>query len=635
MCGIAGKISINANEAEMDKALKMLNHRGPDGNGVFSSIPLVLGHTRLAIQDLSKQAGQPMFSADKRYAIVYNGEIYNHQEIRTELTKLGAQFQSKSDTETLLYGYIHYGENILSYLNGIFSFAIFDSHKRELFAARDAYGVKPFYYYSDEQQFIFSSEIKAIIALSCKKLPNDVDAQFQTLMLQWQMDENTGFKEIKKLLPGHSFKINIEHFSKFKITKWHQENFIGKYKHQTENEWINNLDAALTAAVQRQLLSDVPIAYFLSGGLDSSLLLAIAKKIAPEKTTTAFCLDAGKDFVEEGFSADVHYAKKVAEHLKIDLEIISAKSNFLEEFDHMILHLEEAQADIAPLFIYQISNAASKKGFKVLISGAGADDVFSGYRRHQAIAKENILSQTPIFIRRAVKNLIGILPTNHQTRRIKKLSESIDLSTYQRMFAYFFWADKKDILNLFSVEFRKGINPFQIEEYFEKYLAEIPEEKNLLNQMLHLEISSFLPCHNLNYTDKMGMAASVEIRVPYLDAELVKFAASIPPNLKLKGMSTKYLLKKVAEKYLPKEVIYRSKTGFGAPIRSWMQNDAVFQQQVWKRISNLILVESKVFDEKAVQQLFQDTVDQKKDHSYTLLGLLAIESWMRQFATVN
>lgn len=635
MCGIAGKISINANEAEMYDALKMLSHRGPDGNGVFSSFPLVLGHTRLAIQDLSEQAVQPMFSADKRYVIVYNGEVYNHQEIRAELIKQGIQFQSNSDTETLLYGYIHYGENILSYLNSIFSFAIFDSHKRELFVARDAYGVKPFYYYSDEKQFIFSSEIKAIMSLGGEKLSYNIDAQFQTLMLQWQMDENTGFKEIKKLLPGHNLKINIDHYSEFKITKWHQENFVGKYKHQTENDLINNLDAALTAAVQRQLLSDVPIAYFLSGGLDSSLLVAIAKKIAPEKTTTAFCLDAGKDFVEEGFSADVDFAKKVAGHLQIDLEIITAQSNFLEEFDHMIFHLEEAQADIAPLFIYQISKAASRKGFKVLISGAGADDVFSGYRRHQAISKENILSKTPRFIKQAVKKFVAILPTNHQTRRIKKLAEHIDLSTYQRMFAYFFWANKQDVLNLFSEEFRESINSLQIEEYFEKYLAEIPEEENKLNQMLHLEMSCFLPCHNLNYTDKMGMAASVEIRVPYLDTELVKFTASIPPELKLKGMTTKYLLKKVAENYLPKEVINRSKTGFGAPIRSWMQNDAIFQEEVWKRLSNLNLMKSKVFDKNAVQQMFKDTVDKKKDHSYTLLGLLAIESWMRQFKINN
>jgi len=635
MCGIAGKISTMANEAEMHHALNLLHQRGPDGQGVFSSMPLVLGHTRLAIQDLSEQAAQPMLSDDKRYVIVYNGEIYNHVEIRKKLSQLGVVFKSNSDTETLLYGYIHFGENILKQLNGIFSFAIFDSQKKELFAARDSFGVKPFYYYKDEQHFIFSSEIKAITTLAKKELSQNINAQFQTLMLQWPIDENTGYKEIKKLLPGHSITINIDQIDQCNITKWHQENLVGNYELQTENYWINNLDAILTAAVKRQLLSDVPIAYFLSGGLDSSLLIAIAKKIAPEKTITAFCLDAGKQFEEEGFSADVDYAKKVAEHLLLDIEIIYAQSDFLKEFDQMIFHLEEPQGDIAALFVYQISQAARQKGFKVLISGTGADDVFSGYRRHQAISKENIISKTPRFVRQGIKKTVEILPTNHQTRRIKKLVEQIDVSTYQRMYSYFFWADKKDVLNLFSEGFRKQIDPIQIEGYFEKYLVEIAGEKNLLNQILHLEMSSFLPCHNLNYNDKMGMAASVEIRVPYLDMELTKFAASIPPQLKLKGMTTKYLLKKVAEKYLPKEVIYRSKTGFGAPIRSWMQNDTVFQQQVWKRISNLTTISNNFFDSKEIHQMFKETIEQKKDHSYTLLALMAIESWIRQFTPTN
>lgn len=203
------------------------------------------------------------------------------------------------------------------------------------------------------------------------------------------------------------------------------------------------------------------------------------------------------------------------------------------------------------------------------------------------------------------------------------------------MFSYFFWASKKDVIHLFSEEIQQQINQEQIEQYFEKYLHEIPDEKNILNQLLHLEMRSFLPCHNLNYTDKMGMAESVEIRVPYLDNELVKLAASIPAELKLKGITTKYILKKVAEKYLPKEVIYRGKTGFGAPIRSWMQDDAAFQQQVRTRLSNPIFVNNELFDHKAIEQMFEDTISKRKDHSYTLLGLLAIESWIRQFATTN
>jgi asparagine synthase (glutamine-hydrolysing) len=203
------------------------------------------------------------------------------------------------------------------------------------------------------------------------------------------------------------------------------------------------------------------------------------------------------------------------------------------------------------------------------------------------------------------------------------------------MYQYFFWADKTDILDLFNNSAKEKLDRNCIEHHFDKYLAEIPEETNVLNQMLHLEQNSFLPCHNLNYTDKMGMSASVEIRVPYLDLALVKFAASIPPELKMKGITTKYLLKKVAEKYLPKEVIYRTKTGFGAPLRTWMQEDKNFQNEVWKRLSNLKIVAQNIYKQEAVEALFQDTIQKKKDGSYTLLALLAIESWVRQFADTN
>ncbi|MES2477945.1 MAG: asparagine synthase (glutamine-hydrolyzing) [Bacteroidota bacterium] len=635
MCGIAGIIHSEASEFEMQDALKNLYHRGPDSSGVYTELPLILGHTRLAIQDLSEKASQPMLSADDRYVITYNGEIYNHQNIRTELSNLGVQFTSNSDTETLLYAYIHFGENVLERLNGIFSFAIFDRQERVLFAARDAYGVKPFYYYLDKTQFIFSSEIKSILSLGKTKNSINTDALFQTLMLQWAMDENTGFSSIKKLLPGHSLSIHIDKLDQFNIKKWHKEVFSRKEQHMSEELWISRLDEALTAAVQRQLLSDVPIAFFLSGGLDSSLLLAIAKKTAPEKVGLAFCLDAGKEFIDEGFSEDMAYAKMVAEHLNIELKIIEAQSNFLEDFDQMIFHLEEVQADIAPLFVQQISRAAKNKGYKVLIGGVGGDDLFSGYRRHQAVANEKWISFIPLFIRKFVKNTFKQIPANNKTRRLLKLTENLDQSSYKRMFSYFFWASKHDVIHLFSKEIQQQINPDQIEQYFEKYLHEIPEKKNILNQLLYLEMRSFLPCHNLNYTDKMGMAESVEIRVPYLDNELVKLAASIPPELKLKGITTKYLLKKVAEKYLPKEVIYRSKTGFGAPIRSWMQNDEAFQQQVRTRLFNPEFIKNEIFDHKAIEQIFEETISKRKDYSYTLLALLAIESWMRQFATTN
>lgn len=635
MCGIIGILNPNAAEHSMQSTLDLLRHRGPDGKDIYHDAPMILGQVRLAIQDLSENAHQPMISADANYVIIYNGEIYNHGEIRKQLMLKGVRFNSSSDTETLLYGYIHYGEEILKKINGIFAFALYDKAKRTIFAARDPFGIKPFYYYKDDGQFIFASEIKSLVSLGANRLQYNMEAQFETLMLQWQMDEHTGFEEIKKLLPGHCFSIQIDDLDSIHIKKWHQENFNGIYAQHSEKDWIALLEIELIAAVKRQLLSDKPIAYFLSGGLDSSLLLAIAKSIDPQKAQQAFCIDAGKEFIQEGFSEDLHYAQVVAEHLQVDLEVIEAHSDFLASFDEMIFELEEAQADIAPIFVRQIAKAAQSKGFNVLIGGVGGDDVFSGYRRHQAIANEYLIEKTPKFLRALLKKSADYLPQNNQTRRIKKVATSIDMNPRDRLYQYLFWANKTDILDLFSDRVKMELDSNCIEHHFDKYLAEIPNESSVLNQMLHLEQNSFLPCHNLNYTDKMGMAASVEIRVPYLDLDLVKFAASIPPELKMNGMTTKYLLKKVAEKYLPKEVIYRSKTGFGAPIRTWMQEDKNFQNEVYKRLCNLKIVAQNIYKQAAVEALFQDTIQKKKDGSYTLLALLAIESWMRQFVPPN
>lgn len=631
MCGIAGIIKDEINAVNLQRALVSMKHRGPDGNGLFTDKPLTLLHTRLSIQDLSESAGQPMYSADKCFVIIFNGEIYNHHEIRKVLLAKGQLFRSGSDTETLLYAYIHFGTEALQMLNGIFAFAIYDIRKRQLFAARDSFGIKPFYYFSEAGIFTFASEVKTLLELTEIKRDLNADALFQTLVLQWQLGAETGLKEVKRLLPGHFLELSIDDAKCITIKKWAKEALQGKYEDHSEQEWIQRLDLVLNAAVERQLLSDKPIGYFLSGGLDSSLLLAIAHKIAPEKVTTAFTIDAGKSFQEEGFSADLPYAKLVAKHLGIDLDIIETPSSFLKDFDFMIYHLDEAQADSAPLFVREISRRAKLKGFDVLISGAGADDLFSGYRRHQALAYEKQIEQTPLFIRKAIKQGIAILPFNNQTRRLKKITGSLDKTSFQRMADYFFWSDPKLIQCLFTKEFLASIDAGHITQFFSDTLAAIPDEQDILNRMLHLEMNTFLPGHNLNYTDKMGMAESVEIRVPYLDNELVALAAKLPPQFKMKGTITKYLLKKVAEKYLPKEVIYRSKTGFGAPVRTWMQTDKQFQQQVWARLNSPAFIALNIFDQKAIKQLYQETTSNKKDYSYTLLSLLAIESWLRQF----
>lgn len=635
MCGIAGIINTRPNKEQIRHALASMADRGPDSNGYYQEENICLLHTRLAIQDISAQGHQPMWSEDANYAIVYNGEIYNHLALRSELAAVGIICQSQSDTETLLKAYLHWDTAALNKLNGIFAFVIYDKSKRKIFAARDAFGVKPLYYYQHEDTLAFASNIKTIQCLCKVKSSPDMQTLFETLALQWPLGTHTGWDNLFKLLPGHAFEYHLDQTNTLQPFKWTSETMKGKYTVASEAAWITLIDQALNKAVERQLLSDKPIGYFLSGGLDSSLLLAIAQKIDPSKTTQAFTIDPGTSFQKEGFSNDLYYAQLVAEHLKIPLAIINASTSFLDRFDAVMAHLEEPQADIASLFVQQIAHAAKAQSYDVLIGGVGADDLFSGYRRHQALAYEPLVQHIPLALRKGLKAIGHLLPNQQNTRRIKKFLNNIDKSSKEKMFAYFFWEDKNVIKELFQENYSAQINFNGIEQYFETLLSAIPKENSPLNQLLHLEMNSFLVNHNLNYTDKMGMAESVEIRVPYLDKDLVKLIATMPPELKMKGHTTKYILRKVAEKYLPKEVIYRSKTGFGAPIRTWMQEDKDFQNKVKERLFNEQFLARGIFNKQTIQALFANTISKQKDHSYTLLALLAIESWLRQNASTT
>ncbi|MBL7712147.1 MAG: asparagine synthase (glutamine-hydrolyzing) [Chitinophagaceae bacterium] len=630
MCGIAGTTIQQDRERLPDNntVLGALAHRGPDGQGVFRDENLFLAHTRLAIQDTGSMAAQPMVSEDQRYVLVFNGEIYNHLELRSSLPH--REFRSHSDTETLLYAYIQMGAAILPLLNGIFAFAVYDRETKELFLARDAFGVKPLYYYQKDGTFSFASETKCLFTLDDTDRTVNPDALFQALLLQWPIE--TGLQYVKRLNPGHCLIVNCTKPGSVQIKKWYREPFRGLYEQCSEQAWMERLDTALTRAVQRQLLSDKPLAYFLSGGLDSSLLAAIARKLAPGEKMQAYTIDAGSAFREEGFSADLDYALQVAAHLDIELEVIPSQADFLDRLDTMVWQLDEAQADIAPLFVQDIARSAKQSGYDVLIGGTGGDDVFSGYRRHQALAYEPLLSATPLIFRKAARSLLQYLPDNPAGRRLKKAASSFPENTAQRLFRYFFWTGKNTVIGLFAPEFLARIHTNSIEDFFASRLGDIPGEQALLNQALHLEMQGFLPCHNLNYTDKMGMAEGVEIRVPYLDNELVALAAAIPPQLKMKGSETKYLLKKVAERYLPKSVVYRPKTGFGAPLRTWMKQDPLFQQQIQQRLDRLLLAHPDIFNAPAVRKLYDKTLSGQEDNVYTLLALLAVESWLRQFA---
>lgn len=626
MCGIFGFMGSNINNVDTDKIINTLKHRGPDDHGVFNDGKLLLVHLRLSILDLSSNGHQPMQSEDEDTVICFNGEIYNHQELRKELSEQhSVKFKSDSDTETLLYGYKFWGKHLLNKLNGIFAFIIYEKKEGKILVVRDNFGIKPLYIYQKNGNTAFSSEIKAFIDLPEFDNTLNPEVFVNYVNYLWSPGTETPFKYVTKLSAGFYVEYDLKSGTSA-FSKYYEIPFTGTYLEMSEQEIIDELDKKLQLAVKRQLLSDVPVAFFLSGGLDSSLLVAMATNFM-NIPATAYTIDTSQLSKTEGFSDDLHYARLVAKHLNVNLQVVKADISITEDFDKMIYHLDEPQADAAPLNVLNICRAAKADGFKVMIGGTAGDDVFSGYRRHQAIGFEKYFKMTPLPLRRILKTLSRNMPVSSTlTRRLKKLFNEIDIPVADRLANYFNWLPYETLRNLFRSEVFKGYVP---NKFLHDLLANIPGEKSWLNKMLYWEMKTFLVDHNLNYTDKMSMAEGVEVRVPFLDVDLVDFACRINPNLKLRGNETKYILKKVAERYLPHEVIYRSKAGFGAPVRSWIVSD--LSDKVNFELSEKNIQATKVFNFVHVANLIDDNKTGKVDASYSIWSMLAIQSWIRTF----
>lgn len=627
MCGILG--TLNTSSEDAIRCLDTIKHRGPDFTSYYQHQNLFLGHQRLSIQDTSENGNQPMFSECGDFVIVFNGEIYNHWEIRKSL-KGEYRFKSSSDTETLLYGYIEHGIGILNKLNGIFAFAILQISTGEVIIARDQFGVKPLYYYQNGSNILFSSEIKAICASPTFQSELDCKSLLSYIQFLWSPGSRTPFQKVKKLLPGHYIKFNIEEQKQLNPQSYYEIPFDGIYWQKTEAEWIDALDEQLFNAVKRQLLADVPIGFFLSGGLDSSAVVAMAKRAMPDQRLVCYTVDSGNVGMEsEGFSDDLYYAQKVADHLGVELCKVKGDIDILQDFDKMIYHLDEPQADLAPLHVYNICKQARKDGCVVLLGGTAGDDVFSGYRRHQALRYERYFRIVPKWVGGALKYIVRKLDgANPKVRRVKKVLAQIGSTPLDRCVGYFMWISHKTSLGLFSKKCQDNIGSYQPLHILKNTFSTV-KDKSLLNKVLMLELKYFLTDHNLNYTDKLSMAVGVEVRVPFLDKELVEFSTKIPPELKMNGVNTKYLLKKVMERYLPHDVIYRSKAGFGVPLRNWIDND--LRPRINTRLSEQSVNELGVFNHAAIQHIISENTAHRIDGSYTILSLLSIDSWLRQF----
>jgi asparagine synthase (glutamine-hydrolysing) len=623
MCGILGYIGLNNKEFANKANLSLIAHRGPDNHSVSEENHLFFGHTRLSILDLSINGSQPMYSADGTYLLIFNGEIYNHLNLRNELLS-EFKFKSMSDTETVLYGLIKFGKEFINKMNGIFALCFVNLDNNEFLLVRDQFGVKPLYYVKTETELFFSSELKALIPHLDSKTINK-NSIINYLNYLWSPGEETPLKEVKKLLPGHLITGSTVNISDSAIEQYYNIPFNdSKIIVASEQELIDECESYLINAVKRQMLADVPLGFFLSGGLDSSLVVAIAKKLYPEEKFECFTIKT-EGMKNEGFENDLDYAKKVAKHLDVKLNIVDGNSNILEYFDKVIYHLDEPQADPAPIYVYNICKQARKKGIKVLLGGTAGDDLFSGYRRHQALKYERIFNILPLYVRKIIKK-IAISLNNGKPffRRLNKLLANIDKGKSERLFGYFDWIDNKTLKNLMLES-----SDYDKHTYFKKLEKSLPLNTSDLNKMLFYELSTFLVDHNLNYTDKLSMAVGVEVRVPFLDKDLVEFSTRVPLHLKLNGNETKYILKKVAEKYLPKDVIYRPKTGFGAPVRQWITNDMT--PLIEDYLSEDRVKKRAIFDHKQLKKLIEENKKGKVDLSYSIWSMLAIESWLIQF----
>lgn len=634
MCGIAGFIGDYPEEL-LSAMNRTLAHRGPDDYGELFDPERRLGlaHRRLSIIDLTPRGRQPMWDETGQVAIVYNGELFNYKEQRARLKAAGHGFKSDSDTEVILNLYLRYGEGIFSKLNGMYAFAIWDSRDETLLVARDGVGVKPLYYSESSKGFVFASELKALLQSPDVSRELDHQAIHSYLTYLWCPAPRTMLESIKKLEPGYALRIKNGRVAK----RWcfYDLPFDQAIVPMSEEEAIEEVRLAVEKAVERQMVADVPIGALLSGGLDSSSVVAFARNAASQQKFKCFTIGfKDQSFANEGWAEDLPYAKRVAEHLDVDLETIYVGPEMASEVESMVYHLDEPQADFAPINTYFICKLARDHGIKVLLSGAGGDDLFSGYRRHYALNMELSWSWLPLFIRKNLRRAARRIPSNSvRMRRIAKAFSYADLDGDSRLSSYFQWIEPSLLHKIYSPDMLSQIDTSGRNDPLVQSLSRLPARMSDLNRMLYLDGKHFLADHNLNYFDKMSMATGVEVRVPLLDPDLISLAARLPVTMKQKGGVSKWVLKKAMEGTLPHDVIYRPKSGFGVPLRVWLNNP--LRPLVNDTLSESSISSRGLFDFQAVRELQRQTQTGAIDATYTILSMLCIELWCRMFLDSN
>lgn len=608
MCGING---FNfSHQPLIERMNQKVRHRGPDQEGIFVDQDISLGQTRLAIIDLSARAKPPIFNKDKSLVIVANGEIYNFQQIKKDLIKKGHQFYSRTDTEVALHAYEEYGPKCLELFNGIFALAIWDKNKQELFLARDRLGVKPLYYYWQNNQFIFSSEIKAILEHQIQREVN-LDSFNHYFRLGFVPQPLTMFKNIFKLPSAHYLILKNNQLS---IKRYWQINNFQNI--QTQEEIIDRIQFLFRDAIKLQLISDRPVGLYLSGGIDSTVLAGlISQSQAGQLTTFSIGFDIGKKF-----NVDFNLAKQTSQYYQTNhYQLIITGQDLVEHLEKVIYHLDEPIANTPQIAEYCLAQFAKEK-VAVVLTGGGGDELFGGYPRYYYNQLIDRFQALPPFLQSQLfLSLAGKIFK-------KNLLEKFTAHGFKRYQQYMF-RKESEIARILN----PAINNSQVtpDFYQERFFNHLPKTDFTKHFML-TDILTWLVDLGLINSDKMSMAAGLEQRVPYLDHRLVELSMQIPTKLKIKDRETKWIFKKAMADYLPKYVLAGPKRGFFAPASEWLRRDLnPLAQRVLSPSYCPASQEYFNFDE--IKQIFDDHINRKSYHLNTLWSLLTWQMWYKTF----
>lgn len=601
MCGIVGLVT----KKEKENTIKLMNdrikHRGPDGDGYFIDGDVALGHRRLSIIDLST-GDQPMFNEDGSVVTVFNGEIYNYQELKEELIALGHDFKTKSDTEVLVHGYEEWHTDLPKHLRGMFAFAIYDKNKNEVFLARDNFGIKPLYYAKMNDTFMFASEIKAFLDVP------DFEKVFNESILETYLEfsfvptNETFFKGVHRLDAGCSL---LYKDGEIKLNKYFKLDF--KEENMSFEDAVKNISDVMKDSVEKHLIADVEVGSFLSSGIDSSYIVSLAK---PDKTYTVGYENKKYD--------ETMYAKDLAEKLGIKNESkIITKEEYLENISKIMYHLDEPTSDPAAISLYFVARLASKD-LKVVLSGEGADEFFGGYNYYREEVDYKFYNKLPFCIRHAIGKIASIFPEgrgfNFLVRRGEKLENSyigVNRNFSSKM-------AKKVLKN--NYELKATDVTKDVYNEFKNY--------SNIDKMQAIDINFWLMKDILLKADRMTMASSIEGRVPFIDKEVFKVASHLPFDYKVTKENTKVALRAAAKEVIPTEAYKKKKLGFPVPVREWIK-EGDFKEEVEKTLNSDVA--NKYFNTKIINKMFEEHVNGKKDNYRKIWTIYTFIKWYQVF----